>query len=62
MNPEEITPDNALTVLIQTLRETPLWEKDPNVRICCTMIGGKLIDLQYRIDTAVAALRPENPF
>lgn len=52
----EITPDTALTVLVDILDKTALWQKDPNIKICCKMIGAKIIDLQTRIDNGIAAL------
>lgn len=60
INPEgepEITPDNALTILVEILSNTALWNKDPNVRICCKAIGAKIIDLQTKIDSAVSILQ-----
>lgn len=55
-DPIEIDEDNALTVLIDILSNTPIWEKDPNVKICCKAIGAKIINLQAKIDTAVDIL------
>lgn len=53
---EEITPDNALTILVDILSNTPMWNKDPNVKICCKAIGAKIIDLQTKIDNALNVL------
>lgn len=55
--PVEINPDNALTVLIDILSNTPLWNKDPNVKICCKSIGAKIIEMQSRIDNAISILQ-----
>ena len=55
-NEIEITEDNALTVLIDILDKTPLWQKDPNVKICCKFIGAKIINLQTKIDDAITVL------
>lgn len=52
----EIDENNALTVLIDILSNTPLWQKDPNVKICCKAIGAKIINLQTKIDGAVGVL------
>lgn len=57
MNPEDITPENALTVLIDILSNAPIWQKDQNVRICCKAIGAKIIELETKIDNAVAILK-----
>ena len=57
MNPEEITPENALTVLIDILSQTALWQKDPNVRICCKAIGAKIIALDTKIENAISVLK-----
>jgi hypothetical protein len=57
MNPEEITPENALTVLIDILSQTALWQKDPNVRICCKAIGAKIIELDTKIENAISVLK-----
>ena len=54
---EEITPDNALTILIDILNNTPIWEKDIRVKVCCKVIGAKIIDLQTKIDDAVIILQ-----
>jgi hypothetical protein len=58
-NPEDITPDNALTILIDILDKKPIWEKEPNVKICCKAIGAKIIGLQTKIDDAVTILQKE---
>lgn len=58
-NPEDITPDNALTILIDILDKKPIWEKDPNVKICCKAIGAKIIGLQTKIDNAITLLQKE---
>ena len=54
---EEITPDNALTILIDILNNTPIWEKDIRVKVCCKAVGAKIIDLQTKIDDAVIILQ-----
>jgi hypothetical protein len=58
-NPEDITPDNALTILVDILDKTPIWQKDPNVKICCKAIGAKIINLQTKIDDAITLLQKE---
>ena len=58
-NPEDITPDNALTILIDILDKKPIWENEPNVKICCKAIGAKIIGLQTKIDDAVTILQKE---
>ena len=55
-NNVEITEETAFTVLVDILSNTPLWQKDPNVKICCKVIGAKIINLQAKIDEAVAVL------
>jgi hypothetical protein len=57
MNPEDITPDNALTALIEILSNSAIWQKDPNIRICCKAIGARIIELETKIDNAVAVLK-----
>lgn len=52
----EITEENALTVLIDILSNTPLWQKDPNVKICCKVVGAKIINLETKIDAAITIL------
>ena len=52
----EITEDNALTVLIDILSNQPIWQKDPNVKICCKFIGAKIINLETKIEGAVSVL------
>jgi hypothetical protein len=59
MDASEITPDTALTILVDTLDKLPIWEKDPNVKICCKMIGAKIIGLQTNIDDAITILQAE---
>jgi hypothetical protein len=60
IQPVEINPDidedTALTILIDILSNTPLWQKDPNVKICCKAIGAKIINLETKIDAAVNIL------
>lgn len=60
IEPVEINPDidedTALTILIDILSNTPLWQKDPNVKICCKAIGAKIINLETKIDAAVNIL------
>lgn len=53
----EITEDNALTVLIDILGNHPIWDKEPNVKICCKVIGAKIINLQTKIEDAVNVLQ-----
>lgn len=55
-NQIEIDEENALTVLIDILSNTPIWQKDPNVKICCKFVGSKIINLQTKIDNAVEVL------
>lgn len=54
-NPD-INEETALTILIDILSNTPLWQKDPNVKICCKAIGAKIINLETKIDGAVSVL------
>ena len=54
-NPD-INEETALTILIDILSNTPLWQKDPNVKICCKVIGAKIINLEAKIDAAVGIL------
>ena len=54
-NPD-INEETALTILIDILSNTPLWQKDPNVKICCKVIGAKIINLETKIDAAVNIL------
>jgi hypothetical protein len=54
--PIEITDENALTVLIDILSNQPIWQKDPNVKICCTVIGARIINLETKIDAAIGVL------
>ena len=51
-----IDEDTALVILIDILSNTPLWQKDPNVKICCKAIGAKIINLETKIDGAVSVL------
>jgi hypothetical protein len=51
-----IDEDTALAILIDILSNTPLWQKDPNVKICCKAIGAKIINLETKIDGAVSVL------
>lgn len=57
MNPEDITPENALTALIEILSNSAIWQKDPNIRVCCKAIGARIIELETKIDNAVAVLK-----
>lgn len=52
----EITEENALTILIDILSNQPIWQKDPNVKICCKTIGAKIINLETKIEGAVSVL------
>ena len=52
----EITEENALTILIDILGNQPIWQKDPNVKICCKTIGAKIINLETKIEGAVSVL------
>jgi hypothetical protein len=54
--PIEITDENALTVLIDILSNQPIWQKDPNVKICCKVIGARIINLETKIDAAIGVL------
>ena len=56
VEPIEITEENALTVLIDILSNTPLWVKDPNVKICCKVVGAKIINLETKIEAAINVL------
>lgn len=58
VNPD-LTPDTALGVLIDILSNAPIWQKDPTVKICCKMVGAKIIELQTKIDNAKAALEAQ---
>jgi len=55
INPD-INVDNALSFLVDILDKTALWEKDPNVKVCCKFIGAKIIGQQTKIDNALNAL------
>jgi hypothetical protein len=52
----EITEENALAVLIDILSNHPIWQKDPNVKICCKVVGAKIINLETKIDAAINIL------
>lgn len=52
----EITEENALAVLIDILSNNPIWQKDPNVKICCKVVGAKIINLETKIDAAINIL------
>ena len=52
----EITEENALSILIDILSNTPLWQKDPNVKICCKVVGAKIINLETKIEAAINVL------
>ena len=54
---EQITPDNALTILVDILSNTLIWDKNIRVKVCCKAIGAKIIDLQTKIDDAVIILQ-----
>jgi hypothetical protein len=56
VNNVEITEENALTVLIDILSNHPIWQKDPNVKICCKVVGAKIINLETKIDAAINIL------
>ena len=60
IQPVETNPDineeTALTILVDILSNTPLWQKDPNVKICCKVIGAKIINLETKIEGAVSVL------
>ncbi len=56
VNNVEITEENALTVLIDILSNHPIWHKDPNVKICCKVVGAKIINLETKIDAAISIL------
>jgi hypothetical protein len=56
VNNVEITEENALTVLIDILNNHPIWQKDPNVKICCKVVGAKIINLETKIDAAISIL------
>lgn len=60
IEPIETNPDideeTALTILVDILSNTPLWQKDPNVKICCKVIGAKIINLETKIDAAIGIL------
>jgi hypothetical protein len=54
--PIEINEENALTVLIDILSNHPIWQKDPNVKICCKVVGAKIINLETKIEGAISVL------
>lgn len=53
---QEINEDNALSVLIDILDDTGLWQKDPNVKLCCKYIGSKIINLETKMQAAIDIL------
>ena len=55
-DPIEINEDNALTILIDILSNQPIWQKDPNVKICCKAVGAKIINLETKIEAAINIL------
>jgi hypothetical protein len=55
INPD-MTPDNALTFLVEILDKEPIWENNPNVKIACGMVGAKIIELQTKIENAIEEL------
>ena len=59
----DVSPEDALTVLIDILSNDPIWEKNGDVKILCKMIGAHIIglkadveDYRHDIDKALVAL------
>jgi hypothetical protein len=58
-NKYEINEETALAVLTEILSNDPIWEKNPDVRICIRFIGSRQIDADTRIEQAIEIL--QNP-
>ncbi len=56
-----IDEENALSVLVEILSQTPLWDNHPDVRICTIMIGSRIIEAETRIADARAILSGTTP-
>lgn len=61
MGDHYIDEETALTVLVEILSQDPLWEKNPDVRICTIMIGSRIIEADNRIADAKAILSGQTP-
>lgn len=58
-----VSPEDALTALIDILSSNPIWEKNGDVKILCKMVGAHIIsleadadELRANIDKALVAL------
>jgi hypothetical protein len=56
-NKYEINEETALTVLTEILSNDPIWENNPDVRICIKFIGSRQIDADTRIQQAIDILQ-----
>lgn len=63
LSASDVSPEDALTVLIDILSNDPIWDKNGDVKILCKMVGAHIIGLKadvedYRsdIDKALVAL------
>lgn len=46
LSASDVTPEDALTVLIDILSNDPIWKTNGDVKILCKMVGSHIIMLQ----------------
>lgn len=57
---EPIHEDNALPILIDILSNYPIWQKEPRVKICCKVIGARMLEQDAKIDGAISILMADS--
>lgn len=47
----DVSPEDALTVLIDTLSNNPIWKENEYVKVLCKMVGAHIIALDMEVES-----------
>ncbi len=53
----DVSPEDALTVLIDILSNDPIWKENGDVKVLCKMVGAHIINLKAEIDSLSSELK-----
>jgi hypothetical protein len=51
LSASDVSPEDALTVLIDTLSNNPIWKENQYVKVLCKMVGAHIIALDAEVDS-----------
>jgi hypothetical protein len=51
LSASDVSPEDALTVLIDILSNDPIWKENGDVKVLCKMVGAHIIALNAEVDS-----------